>query len=302
MHKGKILENTILTTTMNLRWNEIEPFFVSLKRFSPKSKCVCFYSSTDDYTIKKLKSYSDVSVEFTMTTKPRSVFNRIRKISKFNFCRIFPELLRERLALHFLPLGSLRFFLYRDYLTREKITGNILHADIRDVIFQCDPFENITLKNTVQFFMEDTNNCRIRNFENVNYRWLRNVFGSADANGFINKVTSCAGTIMGDLIGMKSYLNLLCRLLAKSREFPEFGSDQAVHNYICYNCSTRFVKQNITNAHGSVLTVACSSPGTYKLTSSGEVLDSSGRLIPVLHTYDREPRLVAALLERLNRG
>lgn len=174
---------------------------------------------------------------------------------------------------------------YRGYL---EITDdfenidNIFLSDIRDVIFQKNPFEN-KLKHQIEFFAEPE---IFKNCVNHNAPWYINLYGIDEFKKVENEYILCSGTT----IGTKKYiLRYIEKLLNEISSIEKKGKislapDQPVHNKIVY--SGEFDDYGINhNGKGLVSTMHHSKKLTFS--RKGELLNDDGTPTPVVHQYDR---------------
>jgi len=125
-----------------------------------------------------------------------------------------------------------RWIIYLEFLSLNKF-NKIFLSDVRDVIFQGDPF-NIEETEFLYFFQEDSS-VRIKDCE-LNYSWCGSLLSKSVLESIENFPIICIGTIFG------SYDRILDLLLTIKNElievkkqnicFEQFSFDQAVINLI----------------------------------------------------------------------
>lgn len=181
-----------------------------------------------------------------------------------------------------LSIISIRFFLYYLYISEYgKDYDKILLTDVRDVLFQRDPFE-FDFPNGLCCFLEDVN---LRSCEYTS-SWLRSAYGNYIINEIGDQKVSCAGTTMGTRAAIMSYLEALIDYTLKSK-LQRFGTDQAVHNYILYKDLVKGVKF-YKNCDGPVFTMSYSKEENLQFDNQGFLLNQDGSIINILHQYDRK--------------
>jgi hypothetical protein len=181
-----------------------------------------------------------------------------------------------------LSIISIRFFMYYLYLSEYgKDYDKVLLTDIRDVLFQRDPFE-FDFPNGLCCFLEDVS---LRNCEYTS-SWLRRAFGEYIIDEIGDRKVSCAGTTMGTRSAIMSYLETLIDYTLKSK-LQRFGTDQAVHNYILYKDLVKGVKF-YKNCDGPVFTMSYSKEENLQFDNQGFLLNLDGSIINILHQYDRK--------------
>lgn len=192
-----------------------------------------------------------------------------------------------------------RFYLYRRLLA--DLAGevdNILLTDIRDVVFQADPFDPdlglAELEGRVCCFLEDPVTPIGKSALNAD--WIRRAYGLDILAELAGRPISCAGTVFGGREALLDYLRLLTRELDAIR--PDFfGSDAAAHNLLVHRGLIPGLEV-FDNDRGPVLTLALKAPETIRLDRRHRVVNDLGRVVPVLHQYDRHPLLNALLRSR----
>lgn len=199
----------------------------------------------------------------------------------------------EHLEYELEGLQSLRYWLYYRFLRDIAPDADvILLSDLRDVIFQADPFDAPVTG--LEFYLEDEKS-RLGT-ETFNSRWIRNLYGSQHLARLARECTSCSGTTVGERIAILDYLVEMDHAISWRRR-PLGAHDQGVHNFLIR--TGRFPGGKLVpNGHGRVLTM-----GLLESVSVTEdvVLNSDGTVPAVLHQYDRHPRLAQQLVARVRR-
>ena len=199
-----------------------------------------------------------------------------------------------------------RHVIYLDFM---KHHGNrfryVLTADIRDVVFQGNPFDNPYFRNVTAapmvFALEDV----FFGYELYNALWIKGIFGEHALPNFLGKQISNSGVVMGPAHAMVQYLGLLTSIVPVGFQRDQ-GMDQGVHNYIVHEVLERSTKK----------------PFNYVLPSNGVVVFTVGTLAnfeevlgwndslkvvfrrrwnlavpPVVHQFDRHPYINSMILE-----
>jgi hypothetical protein len=174
---------------------------------------------------------------------------------------------------------SSRFFNYLEFLIRRGGDyANVMLTDLRDVVFQSDPFAT-PLPAEIVYAQE---RCRLGDSP-VNHNWVVQGYGEAVAHGMRDCIVSCAGTTFGTTSGMLRYLLAMTHELS-SRTVPITGGiDQGVHNYVVrmhplLNAWFDPIDQIVATMHFMP-------QESIQCTERGVLID--GRLVPVLHQWDR---------------
>jgi hypothetical protein len=183
-------------------------------------------------------------------------------------------------------LQGLRYGLYHEFLYRfAPEAQTILLSDLRDVVFQGDPFADPV--DSLELFLEDER-TRISD-EEFNSRWLKDLYGADVLRQLERYPVSCSGTVAGSRAGVLRYLHLMDRSLISRRRVLG-PHDQGVHNYLLR--TGKFPGSSIkSNGQGRVLTMGrMQEPAV----TNGRV-DLNGFVPPVLHQYDRFPMMAGQL-------
>jgi hypothetical protein len=186
-----------------------------------------------------------------------------------------------------LPLPSMgdqasRYFAYLNFLTRSaEVYANVMVSDLRDVVFQSDPFER-PLPADIVFAQE---RCRIGE-DPVNRNWIAAAYGNAVADSLRDFTVSCSGTTFGTSAGMLRYLVAMTTELsamAAGDLLQIRGIDQGIHNYLIRMRPLRQAWLDPTDS--IVATMHFVHDGSVRTSAEGLLID--GRLVPVLHQWDR---------------
>jgi hypothetical protein len=209
-----------------------------------------------------------------------------------------PPLLRSGAILSFLGwhvhyffhISCGRYFLYYSYLRRRRGDYNVLLTDVRDVIFQDDPFR-YSPGDGLHYFMDPT---VCIGDEPLNAEWVTLAFGEAYCASRKGSRISCAGTTMGPLAPMMTYLQGMCIELMRAVASIAglFGVDQAVHNYLLWEGKLPGVVL-CENGRDAVMTLKNADIKMHGMDGESRILNMDGHPAPVLHQYDFHPILAA---------
>lgn len=200
----------------------------------------------------------------------------------------------RRTGLEDVPYNALRYFLYLDWL---KACGReyrrILITDVRDVIFQLDPFAH-PWPEGVNCVLEDESatvgSCPF------NARWVREHLGPEALAAIADRPVSCSGTTVAGHAAMIDYLERMTGLLVPpTRGECMAGYDQGVHNHLIHTGAIPEV--GLTGSEGPVMTLA-QTRGEPATDADGNVLTATGRVAHVVHQYDRKPGLFGIVRSR----
>ncbi|EGB14373.1 hypothetical protein DND132_1160 [Pseudodesulfovibrio mercurii] len=200
----------------------------------------------------------------------------------------------RRPGLEDVPCNALRYFLYLDFLKGADVRWErILISDVRDVVFQRDPF-TFAWPDGLCCTLEDPSatvgSCPF------NGRWVREHLGAEALNRIADRPVSCSGTTVADHAAMVAYLERMTgRLLPPSTGECMAGYDQGVHNYLIHTGALG--DPTLFDNTGPILTLA-QTRGEPEVNGRGEVLNRAGRVAHLIHQYDRKPSLFRMIRER----
>jgi len=206
--------------------------------------------------------------------------------------------MRARVVRHFLDPNTRRFVEF--YLALREILPHydrVLLSDLRDVVFQANPFELIR-GDEILYGLEDPAVTIGSHWANA--LWVETVGGPALREALAAERVSCVGVVLGSGRVMTDYLAMLVAALTQ----PGFnlagfhGADTGAHNIVVRRFSlpgqryADFATGGILNMHGL-------RPDHIRWTADGLLGDAQGRPIPIIHQYDRHPAIAARLFQRL---
>lgn len=189
--------------------------------------------------------------------------------------------------------NAYRYFLYRDYLRRSGPFTRILITDVRDVVFQRQPF-SYPWDDGLTIALEDASTsigtCPYMT------NWITGHLGKAAWEALCSCRVSCSGTTVGSHAAMLGYLDMMIEHMIPfiSKRKSMAGYDQGVHNYLLWNS---LINAEQVDNSGPVLTLAMK-PGMPEQSASGLVLNDSGDVAHIVHQYDRKPDLFKVIRDR----
>jgi hypothetical protein len=161
-------------------------------------------------------------------------------------------------------------------------------SDLRDVIFQRDPF--VEPLPPLEVFLEEPEVTFA--IEGFNRQWIDDLYGEAGLLRLGAGVVSCSGVTFGTREGMERYLVAMADEVRA--HLPPLGAhDQAIHNWLL--ATGRLPEAtSVPNGHGRVLTMGAQRH--IEVADDGTVLNHDGTVPAVLHQYDRHVDLAPTLL------
>lgn len=193
-----------------------------------------------------------------------------------------PERDKSRLPVAFNDVINFRHYLYHDFLKRNKAIDAVMLSDVRDVVFQADPFDILNDKITVAVEDNTIEGCAI------NANWMKSIFGEAYYTTVAKQKIICAGTTIGTYQSILSYEEEMMALLEKWHNGLDIGDknmviDQAIHNYWCREKKDAIIFSD--NETGSILTMGHTQK--FSFNREGQVINSLGNPYSVIHQFDR---------------
>lgn len=190
------------------------------------------------------------------------------------------------------PVQILRFYLYKHFLDQFPTEyESILLTDVTDVCFQADPFVGQS-ESQLQVFAEEIGTT-IGQCE-FNSHWIETRFNVEELQRLSDARIFCSGTTLGRTEGIRQYLELMVKHMGPP--IPVRGYDQGVHNYLIHN-SLLGEAEFVENGTGAVLTMGRVPEDRIRMNDQGRILGTRDQVIPVLHQFNRLPRVETKLRE-----
>jgi hypothetical protein len=202
-----------------------------------------------------------------------------------------------------MSMNSARMLKYLEFLRTAGFAADgvpaydyVMLADVRDVVFQGDPFARADGAD-IYYFLESG-----RTFGTcpVNAAWMEMAFGAAALRRVAGARISCAGTLIARPLALMEYLLHMALCIARTHPVVRrSGIDQAIHNHL-------MIEGTIANARivenaGPVMTVPTGIPHGMTVSTDGALRNADGSLSETVHQYDRDPVLLAAVKARYGR-
>jgi hypothetical protein len=227
-------------------WHQLEPFIVSL-RFSGFCGTIVLGVKKDAPVnlLSKLREHCVVALAVPGKVSKRNHPNEV------------------------LPPASARFILYKDWIAQLDLPDHawVLLADVRDTVFQRDPFSVLppvsaaaptpggvnTAPASALYLFGDaiplhrcaTPACNaLSDIDTHSYLNLFNAVNNASvqadrarwfAQASMDSLVLCSGTTMGTIDAVKVYLAAMAALFHALDEFSNSGVDQGYHNWVYYS-------------------------------------------------------------------
>jgi hypothetical protein len=212
-----------------------------------------------------------------------------------------PAALRRRwqlaLGVHLYAPTEARFLHFYRFLL-EYPYARVLLSDVRDVLFQTDPFRALSDVRGLAVSLEPRRYCI--GTEPWNADRVREIYGAAMLARVAAQPVSCSGVTYGEGAAMREYLRLMTdEILALGRRMARRGwFDQALHNVILWTRWPGPLRLLETLA-SPVATLGSVPEHELRSDATGRLLNADGAVISVLHQYDRHRSLQERLLPAL---
>ncbi|AIF46460.1 hypothetical protein [Dyella japonica] len=207
----------------------------------------------------------------------------------------FPGLKRRMLRFQGAPHVA-RYFHYQDYLASHPGYTHVLVSDVRDVVFQDDPF--LGVEQGLYLGMESP--ALTIATEPFDRDWMLDAYGEAMLQRIGDRQVCCSGVTLGDMASMQAYVR---QILQEAMRLP-FSKmktriyDQAFHNKLLY-CGELGTTVLCQPLQSLIATLGCLDASQFVLSNDGMLLNEDGRAVPIVHQYDRHPVLVSAFEDRM---
>lgn len=272
--------NLILAAATKYEYNAIQPFLTSLRKTGYQDKIVFLVGGNDKRTLELLK---EEGVESLKIPTGRHLDNRYSwkivnslGLSKLDFCfKLFNYICNRR------------YFYFRDFLLSHPNDFNhILITDVRDVLFQKDPFANFfneLEEEHIHFFEEE---ITFQQDPTYNSFWVEKIYGKRVLQSMSEKKVICVGTILGKQKIISNFLNSICREF-KNYNVWGLGLDQGAINRMIYDTDEFQSKIHKNGDH--IFTVGFVNQ---LLQDENEmIVNQNNEVVPIVHQYDRHEYL-----------
>lgn len=184
-----------------------------------------------------------------------------------------------------------RFAAYDAWLSARPWVTDVLMTDVRDVVFQSDPFARPS--QGLEVFVE----CEGATLAEHSFdrKYLTALFGPAVTARIADKPCLCVGTVFGPATDASRLCKaiLLLAAIPRSEIGGIFGADQAACNLAVH---LGLIAAEVRPNYGRVATIGDRSAP--RLRPDGLIENPDGSLSPVVHQYDRHQVLADAVRER----
>jgi hypothetical protein len=276
-------KNLVIGVAANYSFEQLKPFLYSLKQTGYEGDVCFLVANLEASTLRTLQALGVITIPLGQRwlRKPLADWIDISTILSPPKKR---QQIKFRTAASSLSIFGSRFFDYYSFLLEcGKAYSNVMLTDIRDVVFQRDPFDFDIDRQLCVFLEEITiKDCP------YDSDWVIQTFGRKGLKELGDKIICCAGVTIGSYDSIISYLKLMTdymiRLRSKLSQLQI--CDQAVHNKIIYEDSLKELKI-FRNRYAPVMTMGTMDKSMIQLDHEGFVLNDDSTIANVLHQYDR---------------
>jgi hypothetical protein len=280
---------------------DLRPFVQSLAMTGFRGRLTLFIYRDQQASIRAMAQECAPSLDVDLVA-----VDGIRRYARFwrsCFKRLFsmmpaewsPSLKRKLLRFQGMPHIT-RHFHYDDYLRKHPGFSHVMLTDVRDVVFQLDPFAQF--EGGLSLGMEIAS--LTLGTEAYNREWILGAYGEAMLERIGDRQISCAGVVLGDAKAMREYID---KMLVEIMRLPfritkNRNYDQAHHNKLLY-CNELAAATLCQPLSSRIATIGCMQLSDFVLSPEGMLLNDDRNLVPIIHQYDRHPMLVETFMARI---
>lgn len=190
------------------------------------------------------------------------------------------------------PPTESRYFHFHHFLT-ERPYARVLLSDVRDVVFQSDPFEQLPVDGLATGIETPRYTLATEPF---NRMLVERVYGASGLARIGDRPISCCGVTAGDRDSIRRYLEaMMAEIRAYGREAARRPTDQAPHNHLLWTGQLGEFHRCESLA-GPIATLAMHDEHELELSDDGRLLNRDGTVPSIVHQYDRWPEVERTLL------
>jgi hypothetical protein len=257
-------KDLIMALVSYYSWEDLKPFFLSLRNTGYDGDIVLFINHIDDYTQWTLKN---TGLNITLIPYEQTGL------------------------LNVFQMPDYRYYLYLNYLESNSYRyKNILLTDVRDVYFQVNPSHVPWAEGGITVAKEAV---KIKD-EFWNTRWILTRYGHYVYSQLEEETVICSGTTWGPADQIVTYLKKMVHYLFFIDYYRAIVNDQAVHNYLVHTKKIEPIAF-ADNENGPIMTLSFEDDANIKINEHNQILLKNGAVAPILHQYDRKPHLVSLI-------
>jgi hypothetical protein len=292
------MSNVILGLCANYSIDQLAPFVTSLRATDFNGEVTFFVDRLSGDTKRFLHAHDCRTIPFHSIRHFRGAQTTRRLVARAirTFCPASPSTKVRSFVTRLWHCAASRYFLYATYL--ENTNGRfekVLLTDVRDVVFQRDPFDFL-MRGAMCAFQESL--ARIGD-DYFNSQWIIDGFGKKVFQKLSHRPVYCSGVTIGTTSGVLGYLAAMTKELTIRVGF--MGYDQGIHNYLVHTDAIPDLA-HYTNWTGPVLTLGTVPEQELAMPADGLLRNHDGAIVNVIHQYDRQPTIAPRVLGRISRA
>jgi hypothetical protein len=179
---------------------------------------------------------------------------------------------------------------------------NVILCDVRDMVFQADPFGIVEVDKPGLYVFNGVESITIGN-DGWNGPWIKDCWGGDIYNNLTGDQIICSGVTIGSSDAIQFYLNSMSEAMLTDRfkQCERNGVDQGVHNVLTQLNSPNYLTQvpggirRFTQSEGLVCNLQA---GVMTVGDDYIVRNRKGQVVPVVHQYDRDEKLMNDLFKK----
>ena len=288
--------NLVLGAVRGYNFEQLRPFVVSLQRTAFEGDLVLLWNNLSDETLNSLDKHGVKLVHFSYRGNGAlnswsRFWQAIRPVVRLPI----GNLLRRVIYKKILNLAFVRYIHALEFLEASASRYNqVLLTDVRDVIFQDDPFRD-PLPGNITAFLEAPH--MMFGCEPMNDDWIKTNYGAEMTEKVSGNRISCCGTVMGTATGIIDYLRVFIAEIMQLKSVAH-GADTSVHNVLVHDVLVNKIAI-AENFHGAVGTMSRGILTGFLEITNGYVSSPKRLPVPVLHQYDRNPEMAEQFVVKL---
>ncbi|MBS1647827.1 MAG: hypothetical protein JST67_10850 [Bacteroidetes bacterium] len=306
--------NLVIGAATGYTYEQIKLFLSTLKKTGYQGDVCLFVNNQNTKKDIELLKKNDVIVypiQAYLQGIPKFIsqrrFSRVLKpIHWFlpKFATLMPLKNKKKLLLigsvssFFLSVACSRYYYYYKFLSQQNFKYDaVLFSDVRDVVFQSNPFEKLKDDDSILFALEHKT-CLLGT-DPSNSRWVKHLYSTNEINKIKNYIVSCSGTTLARKNYYESYLAEMIKETAKQTHkiIGAYGFDQGIHNYLLrINAFKKYSLQY--NGEGIYCTMLTTPSDEFKLIDN-KIVNNDNSIIPIIHQYNWFPNIKLKVLEKL---
>lgn len=281
-----VKKNLVLGAIRGYQFSDLAPFVKSLRQTAFDGDVVLLWNTIDDETRRQLEEHDVKLVHFPYRGGALNSWSRFWPWVKPVVALPISDYARTTIYRNILNLAFVRYIHALDFLQRSAGSyDKVLLTDVRDVVFQADPFRD-ELPGDVVAFLESPQ--MTYGEEPMNDGWIVENYNHQMLQHLVGQRISCCGTIAGSLSGLLKYLQAFNNEIRHLKSVAH-GADTSVHNVLIRR--NAFHAFEIAENYLSMVGTVGPAFDEIMIGEDDLVRAPSGRPVPVLHQYDRNARL-----------